>query len=73
MITELGCLDVGGNRAQWFKSVFDDLPKKYPAVKSLVFFHSDNDNTTTYKVLNWQIKNDKPTVNAIARAMKGWR
>jgi hypothetical protein len=73
MITELGCLDVGGNRADWYKDVFEELPQRYPSVKSVLFFHSNDDNTTTYKSLNWQFKMDKRTLESIEKAVNGWK
>jgi hypothetical protein len=72
MITELGCLNVGGNRSAWFKEALADLPSLYPAVKSLVFFHYSNDKTTTQQALNWYIKDDTASLNAIIRQMKSW-
>lgn len=69
MVTEFGSLVVGGNRPSWFQQAFISLRYKYPAVKSLVFFHVNNDNTTTYKSLDWSFKNDDSTVNVIRGAL----
>lgn len=72
MITELGCLNVGGNRAEWFRKALSEMPEKYPLVKSVIFYHSSNDNTTTNKSLNWYIKDDAATTKAIQRAIEKW-
>jgi len=65
MLTEFGCLSVGGDRAQWFKDALDAFPVKYPSVKAIVFFHVSNDNTTTYKSLDWSFINDPRVIAAI--------
>lgn len=72
MITEFGSLEVGGNRAKWFAQALDSLPARYPAVKSVVFFNNSNDNTTTYKELDWYITYDKSSTAAVRQALKGW-
>jgi beta-mannanase len=68
MITEFGSLGVGGNRAKWYKDALTDMPIKYPEIKSVIFFHCKNDNTTTYKALDWYIKDDTLTLSAIRNA-----
>ena len=72
MITELGCLTVGGNRSIWFKEALSDLPVKYPLVKSVLFFHFSDDRTTTQQSLNWYIKWDTATTQAIIREIQKW-
>ena len=73
MITEFGCLSVGGNRAQWYKDALEDIKIKYPEIKALIFFHCQRDNTTTYKALNWYIKDDPQTLSAIRNAAGGFK
>ncbi len=71
MITEMGSLDVGGNKTEWFKKAFPDLSGKYPDLKVLLFF---NDNTTLNKSLNWDIANDTLTCRAIQQAIEAkWK
>jgi Glycosyl hydrolase family 26 len=72
IITEFGSLAVGGSRARWYAAALDSLPQKYPLVRSVLFFHFAKDNTTTQQVLNWYIKDDRPVVNTIVRAIKRW-
>lgn len=72
MITEFGSLAVGGNRAKWYADALDNLPQRYPMVKSVVFFHRSKDNTTTQKELNWYIKKDQPVTTAVANTISKW-
>ena len=72
MLTELGSLSVGGNRSKWFEDALGDIPKLYPAVKSILFFHHGEDKTTTQQTLNWQIINDIAVRNAIINQIKLW-
>lgn len=65
MLTEFGCLEVGGNRSKWFNDAFTGIQTKYPAVKSLLFFHYSDDNTTTQQSLNWYFINDSNSVKVI--------
>ncbi len=70
MIAEFGCLAVGGNRATWFREALTNLPKRYPLVKSLLFFHFSTDNTVSEKTLNWYFLNDTASRNAVQNAIK---
>lgn len=72
IVTEFGCLNVGGNRGQWFADALDSLPQKYPNIRSVVFFHYSDDKTTTQQPIDWYIKNDTATTAAIRRSWKGW-
>jgi hypothetical protein len=72
MITEFGCLNVGGSRSNWFKEALAGLPSQYPAVKALLFFHYSNDRTTTQQALNWYIKDDTASLRTIIRQMNAW-
>jgi hypothetical protein len=71
MLTEFGSLAVGGDRAEWFKAAFESLRVKYPAVKGLIFFHVANDQTTTYKSLDWSFVNDEKVVTAVRHCING--
>ncbi len=72
MITEFGCLAVGGNRSQWFSEALASLPQNYPLVKSVLFFHFSEDKTTTQQPINWYIKNDTMTTKAIIQQLRSW-
>lgn len=73
MLTEFSSLAVGGNRADWFSKALDSIPIKYPAVKSIIFFHVTNDNTTSYKSLDWSFENDARTSAAVKAAIHDWK
>jgi len=73
MIAEFGSLSIGGDKSTWFKDALTDFPVKYPAVKSLVFFHDSSDATTTYQALNWYIKNDPSVVRELVAAINNWK
>jgi hypothetical protein len=65
MITEFGCLSVGGDRSQWFGEALASIPGQYPLVGSVIFFHFSSDNTTTQQTLNWYFIDDKLTTKSI--------
>jgi beta-mannanase len=73
LVTEFGTLNAGGSRAEWFGQALTDLPKVYPAVKAVVFFHSSRDQTSTYEALDWSFVRDTAVLGAIRGAVKGWR
>ncbi|MGK7390365.1 MAG: glycoside hydrolase family 26 protein [Candidatus Cyclobacteriaceae bacterium M2_1C_046] len=73
MVTEFGSLEVGGDRSEWYYNALDSLPVKYPLIHSVVFFHSANDNTTTYKTLDWTIDDDEEVIEAIRAAVNNWK
>jgi hypothetical protein len=41
-------------------------------VKSVVFYHNSNDNTTTMKVLDWTFKDDRAATASIMKAVRSW-
>jgi len=73
MISEFGSLAVGGSRSEWYEKALTDLPKRYPLVKSVLFFHYSDDRTTTQEALNWYVRYDSATVKAIVRGMRSWK
>ncbi len=72
MIAEFGSLKTGGDRAKWFGDALTNLPKKYPLVNSIVFFHYSGDKTTSDKSVNWYIKDDKKVTSKIKEVLKTW-
>jgi beta-mannanase len=73
MISEFGSLEVGGDRVVWLKQALDSLPYKFPKVKSIVFYNNSNDNTTTYKVLDWSITKDESALKAVRGSFNNWK
>lgn len=72
MIAEFGSLKPGGNRAEWFGDAFNRFQFKYPYVNAIVFFHYSSDGSTTYKNVDWYIKNDKEVTDEIKKQLKNW-
>ncbi|WP_426060856.1 glycoside hydrolase family 26 protein [Hymenobacter sp. B1770] len=73
MVSEMGSLSVGGDRATWFREALTALPVKFPAVKAVVFFNNSQDITTTYKALDWSFNADPGVLAAITQSLKGWK
>lgn len=69
MITEMGCLKVGGSREDWFKEAFTKIPKVYPRLKAIIFFNDNDDKTTLNKSLNWSIVDDSVTCAVIRNTL----
>lgn len=69
MITEFASLRVGGDRVEWYKEAVNSF-KNYPRLKAVLFFHVGDDNTTTYKALNWQIIQDDEVLRVMRRAIR---
>lgn len=67
IISEFGSLSEGGDRISWFSDALHNLPQKYPAVSSIIFFHYSEDYTVTSRKVNWYIKNDASAVEAIKK------
>lgn len=72
IITEFGSLAVGGSRSKWFQEALTNLPKNYPYVRGIIFYHNSKDNTTTQQSLDWYIKDDKASTQAIVKAVSSW-
>ncbi len=72
LIAEFGSLTVGGNREEWYSKALKEFPSHFPQVKSLVFFHNNNDATTTYQTLNWYIINDKSVLDEVKKQLETW-
>jgi hypothetical protein len=72
MITEFGSLVVGGNRGHWFADALKKIPKKYPLLKSIVFFHYPADKTITSKTVSWYFIDDKESRDSISYQINKW-
>lgn len=38
-ITEIGSVEQGGSKAEWIKDMFNDIPNRFPKIKSLTWWH----------------------------------
>ncbi len=71
MISEFGSLSVGGDRSEWFKDALSLIPRDYPAINSIVFFHYSAE-TSTDKSLDWRFIEDKKVTNELIKQMNKW-
>lgn len=72
MIAELGSLAVGGDRARWFREALEDLPARYPTVRSVLFFHAADDRTVTYQAVDWTLTRETEPAATIRQAVAAW-
>ncbi|PKO99942.1 MAG: cellulase [Bacteroidetes bacterium HGW-Bacteroidetes-8] len=70
MISELGSLNVGGERDLWFGDALKLIHGEYSAVKAVLFFHVNSDITVTYKSLDWSFKGDSSVISEIKKNLK---
>ena len=72
LIAEFGTLAVGGDRSEWYSKALEGFSSHFPQVKALVFFHNNNDATTTYQTLNWYFINDKEILDELKGQLETW-
>ena len=69
MIAELGSLAVGGDREAWYRDAIESIPREYPAVRAVLFFHARDDQTVTYQKVDWTIAGDSSLASVVSRAL----
>jgi len=57
MICEVGCAEVGGNKAAWIEEMGSDLVSRFAAVRALVWFDAD-------KETDWRINSSPASLSA---------
>lgn len=72
MIAEFGSLSYGGDRVKWYDDALNNLVRRYPAVKSLIFFHATGDATVTPQALDWRVAHDSVLTQVISRQVSAW-
>ena len=70
MIAEFGSLAVGGDRAAWYADAIRSLPRDYPAIRALLFFHARDDQTVTYQKVDWTVVGDSAVSDTIRAALR---
>lgn len=70
MVAEFGSLGVGGNRPKWYGDALNDIPLRYPGVRSVLFFNVKDDQTVTYQKVDWTVGSDSLTARAVRQAIK---
>jgi hypothetical protein len=73
MIAEFSSVSYGGDRKKWFADALNNFTQKYPAVKSIMFFHVSEDKTTTEQALSWYFKYDTACTHVITKEIKAWQ
>ncbi|MFN2458692.1 MAG: glycoside hydrolase family 26 protein [Chitinophagaceae bacterium] len=73
MLSEFGCLKVGGDRAAWFQEALGSMPTAYPKIKAVIFFHAGNDVTVTNKALDWTFEDDVRELQAVRATLSKWQ
>jgi hypothetical protein len=69
MIAELASLTVGGDREAWYRDAIESIPREYPAVRAVLFFHARDDQTVTYQKVDWTIAGDSSLAAAIRQSL----
>lgn len=72
MVAEFGSLPIGGDRAEWYREALEDFPDRYPAVKSVILFHSSHDATVTASAVDWQVTGSAAVARAVREALDTW-
>lgn len=70
MIAELGSLAVGGDREAWYRDAIESIPREYPAVHAVLFFHARDDQTVTYQKVDWTIAGDSSLAAAVRQSLR---
>jgi hypothetical protein len=72
MISEFGCLAVGGDRLHWYEYALRQISEKYTKVRAVLFFNYSTDLTTTQQPLDWSIHNDPDIIKSVSEIISSW-
>jgi hypothetical protein len=51
MLAEIGCADLGGDKSAWMRdALLDAIPRRYPAIRGVTWFHADPPGHADWKV-----------------------
>ncbi len=64
MITEMGCPELGGNKAEWITSAFHDLLTNYPQIKGVIWYDKQDSPER-----QWQINSSPASLAAFKQAI----
>jgi len=63
MIPEVASAESGGDKAAWIESAFlEEIPKKFPRIKAVVWFHADKEN-------DWRVNSSAAALQAYQRVV----
>ncbi|MEX2238535.1 MAG: glycosyl hydrolase [Dehalococcoidia bacterium] len=64
-VTEVGCVEKGGNKAQWIKDMFAAIKTEMPAFKMLLWFNESGS-------ADWRISTSASASEAFRKGVVGW-
>ncbi len=68
MVAEMGSLSTEEKQDAWLTGAFDAIAERFPEIKAVVFFNSDQDTNVplnaTKDTLNWQLQNPQQIFSA---------
>jgi len=60
MLTEFGSVEYGGDRSAWLDNALTSIRDKYPEIRSIVFFHSNQDKNWP---TSWRPDGNEPAID----------
>ncbi len=64
MLGEFATSSYGGHKAAWIRDLFEQLPRKYPRVRALVYFD------TVDRGVDWPLEVSPPAAKAFAKGIR---
>ena len=78
MLTEFGSVSYGGDRAAWLNNAFTSIRERYSEIRSVVFFHSDEDKNwpTSWRpdekelTIDWTFVDSPETIQVVRKVLQ---
>lgn len=64
MLGEFATSPYGGHKAAWIRQMFEELPRKYPRIRALVYFD------TVDRGVDWPLETSPPATQAFAKGIR---
>lgn len=64
MLGEFATSPNGGHKAAWLRKMFENLPRKYPRIRALVYFN------TVDRGVDWPLETSPPAAKAFAKGIR---
>ena len=65
MVAEVGCGDIGGSRAVWYREMLQQITNKFVNIKAVVFFDNPADRTSGKWVLDWSLESSDEVMEEV--------
>lgn len=65
MVAEVGCGDIGGSRAVWYREMLQQITNKFVNIKAVVFFDNPADRTSGKWVLDWSLESSDEVMGEV--------